>query len=73
MSPQTTLREGRSGAAVYTRADYTEWHFMAGRGDVSVEQEQVGNPSRVAAGSRASAQFLPQQPLKVMLGVRFFP
>ena len=31
--------------------DYTQWHFVAGRSDVSVEQEQVGNPGRVAAST----------------------
>ena len=61
---------GPGGVELLYTPDYTEWHFMAGRGDVSVEQEQAGNPSRVAAG-HLSAVFLPQQPLKVMLGVRF--
>ena len=53
MSPQTTL--GTGGVELLYTPDYTEWHFMAGRSDVSVEQEQAGNPSRVAAGSTVPA------------------
>ena len=47
MCLQTTLRD-RGVELLYT-PDYTEWHFMAGRSDVSVEQEQAGNPGRGAA------------------------
>ena len=40
--------------------DYTEWHFMAGRSDVSVEQEQAARIAMVVTEGLTRLQTPPQ-------------